>query len=53
MVGGLSLNYYCTHVQTTPVTGRTRFVAFTPDQIVKISQEGFEMVSAAADVGWM
>ncbi|XP_043189374.1 uncharacterized protein LOC122363790, partial [Amphibalanus amphitrite] len=24
--------------------GRTRFVAFTPEQIVKISQEGFEMM---------
>ncbi|XP_043192105.1 metalloendopeptidase OMA1, mitochondrial-like [Amphibalanus amphitrite] len=44
LVGGLSLNYYYSHLQTTPVTGRTRFVAFTPEQIVKISQEGFEMM---------
>ncbi|XP_037070001.1 metalloendopeptidase OMA1, mitochondrial-like [Pollicipes pollicipes] len=43
-VAGLSLHYYVSHLQTTPVTGRTRFVAFTPEQFDKISQEGFDQM---------
>ncbi|XP_076355060.1 metalloendopeptidase OMA1, mitochondrial-like [Tachypleus tridentatus] len=39
----LSLAYYESHIQETPITKRRRFVAFTPDQFEKIAEFEFEM----------
>ena len=38
------INYYV-HIQQTPITGRERFIAFTPDQFHKIAAFEFEMAS--------
>jgi len=35
---------YTSHVQECPVTGRTRFVALTPEQVKKISRNEFEQL---------
>ncbi|XP_055956005.1 metalloendopeptidase OMA1, mitochondrial [Patella vulgata] len=40
---GLSL-YYCKHLQETPITGRRRFIAFTPAQYEKLSYETYKHV---------
>ncbi|KAK6177932.1 hypothetical protein SNE40_012794 [Patella caerulea] len=40
---GLSL-YYCKHLQETPITGRKRFIAFTPAQYEKLSYETYKHV---------
>ncbi|XP_013773033.1 metalloendopeptidase OMA1, mitochondrial-like [Limulus polyphemus] len=39
----LSIAYYESHIQETPITKRRRFVAFTPDQFEKIADFEFEM----------
>ncbi len=36
---------YLTHIQTTPITGRKRYIAFTSEQFNKIADFEFEMVS--------
>ena len=44
MVSGLLVGYYVTHLQVTPVTNRSRYVAFTPEQFMKIAEFEKEIV---------
>ncbi len=46
LCGGALFNYYM-HLQSTPMTDRVRYVAFTKEQFKKIADYEFEMVSAA------
>ncbi|XP_005099013.1 metalloendopeptidase OMA1, mitochondrial [Aplysia californica] len=39
MLTGSGVVYYYTHIEETPITGRKRFIAFTHEQILKISDE--------------
>ena len=42
---GLGLLDYFTHIQETPITKRKRFIAFTPEQFLKIVKFELNTVS--------
>ena len=44
---GICSVYYYSHLQTTPITNRRRFIAFTDSQFKKIAATEYEKVSTA------
>lgn len=49
LVAAGALNYYI-HIQETPLTGRKRFIAFTPEQFNKIVAFEFQLVSTCSEL---
>ena len=45
LVVGTGIINYFTHLQSTPITDRVRYVAFTREQFKKIADFEYEMVS--------